>query len=303
MSLIISVSRYLLPILTVLILAKCVLALLLGHPKEKIYGCIVDTTDGQRHMLNMWETSIGRSASCDIAVSYGTVSRFHAVISRRIDGWYVYDLRSKAGIRLNGDPINKKATIKNGDILTMGEINYRFEVIDDPVQRVGKNTGKKAVKQQIPESRQTDYAAFSNQSQQNSQGDYYQPYGESYQSQSAPLSNTDYIQGSSKSFANQNGNYPSHSYAKAIVNPNTGEIFALCGNLVTIGRSYTCDIKLNSPSVSRHHADLVLYEDGWAVVDAGSKSGTFLNGEKINGPQLLFSGDTIGLSDEKLTVT
>ena len=118
MSVVIGISRYLLPLLTVLILTKCVLALLLGHPKDKIYGYIIDMIDGERYPLNMWETSIGRSNSCDIVVGYDTVSRFHAVISRRIDGWYIYDLLSKSGIEINGKKADKKATVRNGDILT-----------------------------------------------------------------------------------------------------------------------------------------------------------------------------------------
>ena len=102
MGLIISISRIVLPILTVIIVTKCMLSLLLGHPSEKIYGYIVDMVDGERHALGMWETSIGRSNLCDIVLGYNSVSRAHAVISRRIDGWYIFDLVSKAGIQING---------------------------------------------------------------------------------------------------------------------------------------------------------------------------------------------------------
>ena len=142
MDLVIGISRYLLPFLTFVILIKCMLSLLFGHPKEKTYGYIIDAVDSERYPLNMWETSIGRSNSCDIVIGYDTVSRFQAVISRRIDGWYIYDLLSKSGILVNGEKIDKKAMISGGDTLTFGNAQYRFEIADDPVQLVGKKKGK-----------------------------------------------------------------------------------------------------------------------------------------------------------------
>lgn len=87
----------------------------------------------------------------------------------------------------------------------------------------------------------------------------------------------------------------------AIVNPKTGEIVVLRGNLVSVGRGNTCDLRLSDPSVSRKHASLVLYEDGWAIEDSGSASGTFLNGQKVTSPQLLFDGDIITLGATRLS--
>ena len=127
------ISRYFIPVVTVIILTKCMMTLWLGHPKEKTYGYIVDMYDGERYELNMWETYIGRSNSCDIVIAYDTMSRFQAVIARRNDSWYIHDLRSKSGVKVNGKIIEKKQTIKDGDILTLGSMRFRFEIADDPV--------------------------------------------------------------------------------------------------------------------------------------------------------------------------
>ncbi|MCM1544334.1 MAG: FHA domain-containing protein, partial [Ruminococcus sp.] len=194
MSFVIGISRYLLPILTVMILTKCVLALLLGHPKDKIYGYIIDMVDGERYPLNMWETSIGRSSSCDVVVGYDTVSRFHAVISRRIDGWYIYDLRSKSGISINNEKAERKTTIRNGDILTLGQMKYKFEVINDPVQRVGKKRGKKNSRPAKPQPTVHEYpypqqgAAFSGSVPQQNRfgGANCGGYGDFYDSDNRP---------------------------------------------------------------------------------------------------------------------
>ena len=146
MEFITSISRILLPLITAVLLLKCILTLWLGHPKEKTYGYITDMLSGERHALNMWETSIGRGSSCDISLDYDSVSRVQAVITRRIDGWYIYDTLARSGNKVNGHTIEKKQTVENGDIITMGKVRFRFEVADDPVIRVGKQK-KKAAKQ------------------------------------------------------------------------------------------------------------------------------------------------------------
>tara|TARA_B100002003_G_scaffold248562_1_gene282668 strand:+ start:204 stop:644 length:441 start_codon:yes stop_codon:yes gene_type:complete len=72
---------------------------------------------------------------------------------------------------------------------------------------------------------------------------------------------------------------------------------ALSG-IITIGRQNEASIYIDDPQSSRSHARL--YHDGkyWVLEDLESRSGTFLNGEKIVSPQNLKSEDsfTIGLS-------
>lgn len=61
-----------------------------------------------------------------------------------------------------------------------------------------------------------------------------------------------------------------------------------------IGRSKTCDVYLNYPSISRQHAALCRGEDeDWTVYDLGSKSGTLVNGETVEGSASVKMGDTI----------
>ena len=49
-----------------------------------------------------------------------------------------------------------------------------------------------------------------------------------------------------------------------------------------IGRSKSCDITIDFPTVSRNHAVLTRYDDGsWTISDAGSKGGVMVNGKKV----------------------
>ena len=47
---------------------------------------------------------------------------------------------------------------------------------------------------------------------------------------------------------------------------------------VTVGRQDDCDVVLDDPTVSRHHAEVRRSGDGFEVVDLGSRNGTRVNG-------------------------
>jgi pSer/pThr/pTyr-binding forkhead associated (FHA) protein len=297
MQLITDISRIVLPLITVILLVKCILALWLGHPKEKIYGYITDMHSGERYPLNMWETSIGRGNSCDIALPYDSIPRVQAVISRRIDGWYIFETLSKAPIKVNGTAVSKKQTVENGDIITMGKIRFRFEIADDPVQRVGKdkkkNQKKSAQAQQgTQKSQQTQRQQTAHRPQQSSQT----RQGTAQSAQTQRRSNAASYTVETPKVQKNVRRVTQH----CIVNKDTGEIFILCGNEVRIGTARRSDIKLTSKNAGKTQALIVLYEDGWAVEDCGSGRPTLLNGKKVTAPQLLFDGDIIAVGDERL---
>ena len=73
-----------------------------------------------------------------------------------------------------------------------------------------------------------------------------------------------------------------------IEGPRIGDSFPLEGDVENrIGRGLECQIVLTDPLTSRVHA-VVLYEDeSWWVRDAGSRNGTYVNGQKIDEARLI----------------
>jgi sigma-B regulation protein RsbU (phosphoserine phosphatase) len=67
-----------------------------------------------------------------------------------------------------------------------------------------------------------------------------------------------------------------------------------------IGRSSTSDLVLQDLNVSRMHAELVRRSDGYFVLDAGGKNGTFVNDKRIDAPTLLQPGDRVRLGTTTL---
>ena len=84
----------------------------------------------------------------------------------------------------------------------------------------------------------------------------------------------------------------------AVQGPYAGQSFPLSHAPVVIGRAAEREIPLPADtSVSRSHARITYTDGRHFVADEGSSNGTFVNGQRVSGPRLLLSGDTITLAD------
>jgi len=87
--------------------------------------------------------------------------------------------------------------------------------------------------------------------------------------------------------------FPSPEYA-ALVEQKTGEVHELTHWEISLGRSTACDVVIEGDlSVSRFHAVIARRRKGWTVIDTYSKTGTFVNGRRIEGKTILENGDTL----------
>ena len=76
--------------------------------------------------------------------------------------------------------------------------------------------------------------------------------------------------------------------------PMTGSRMDL-GDLteITIGRAPDCDFLVSDDFASGRHARLIKRDSVWFVEDLDSRNGTFVHGEKIEGPVRVSSGSDI----------
>lgn len=119
--------RYVFAIIAVVILLRCVFSLFRARPRREVMAKLINLADDSEIEIENWETSIGRSRSCDISLKkYGTVSRFHAVLALRKGGWYIFDTDSRTGVYLNGEQIRHAEKIFDGDTVSFGNVVMEF---------------------------------------------------------------------------------------------------------------------------------------------------------------------------------
>src|SRR3954447_20302753 len=71
-------------------------------------------------------TTLGHDPDCDIVLHRKTVSRVHAQIVRRRDGYFLEDLGSSGGTRVNGHASVLPVRLKDGDLIEIGDCLFRF---------------------------------------------------------------------------------------------------------------------------------------------------------------------------------
>jgi sigma-B regulation protein RsbU (phosphoserine phosphatase) len=70
-------------------------------------------------------TSLGRSSSCDLHMADTSVSRRHAEIVRRGDRFFIQDLGSRNGTRVNGTEVHEPFEVGPGDRIEVGDLTLR----------------------------------------------------------------------------------------------------------------------------------------------------------------------------------
>lgn len=121
-------TRYLLSAFAIAVLINCAISLLRLRPKKKVYAILQSLANNKEYEMTCYETSVGRGRNTDVRLKLPSVSRAHAVIALRKDGFYVFDTESKQGIYVNGEKIEKKAKLSHGDTIAFGMEIMKFYI-------------------------------------------------------------------------------------------------------------------------------------------------------------------------------
>ena len=121
-----AIVRFLFPVLAILILYRAVRSLLTIPHTPEIWGQL-SLPNGAPMMLTHWENIIGRGKTADVQLNYPSVSRQHAALCRGDDDqWLLYDLGSKGGTTVNGEPVTGACPVKLGDTIALGGVPLIF---------------------------------------------------------------------------------------------------------------------------------------------------------------------------------
>jgi FHA domain/Domain of unknown function (DUF1707) len=87
--------------------------------RPRVPGLGLPRTEGLR-------LTIGRGPSCDCLVHEESVSRRHAELWRSGERWFLRDLGSRNGTRVNGMRVIGDVEVRPGDRLSLGDATYRL---------------------------------------------------------------------------------------------------------------------------------------------------------------------------------
>ena len=102
-----------------------------GHREHGTVMVLAGPNHGALIVLEADDTTIGRGRGCSICISDEGLSRLHARIVRRADGFWVQDAGSKNGTYLRGERLVRGEKLEDGDRIALGaDTVLRFSLQD-----------------------------------------------------------------------------------------------------------------------------------------------------------------------------
>jgi len=248
-----------------------------------MYKLIIEDDEGKTTVVPLIrdEITIGRKEGNTIRLTERNVSRKHARLLKQNGHVFIEDVSSYNGIKLNGDRIDGRANVGEGDRIQIGDYQLALK-LDKAAAAAGTNghgpAGAGEVRAVIGahEEKTTPFMKDS---------------GVPTQLLEAPTTMTAIAPLKSE---------PVGVARLAVVSSNfAGQEFVLDKAAVVIGRTDENDVVINHRSISRHHAKVVRENGHYHVVDLQSANGVRVNGEEY-GKVELRRGDHIDLGHVRL---
>jgi len=92
-----------------------------------------------KFLVGQGKVVIGRTPECDITIDNPAISRKHAAIEYKEEGYLLTDLGSSNGTFLNGEKITAPTILKPGDVVGLAKFELLFQ--DTPQSEVQKMVG------------------------------------------------------------------------------------------------------------------------------------------------------------------
>ncbi len=96
---------------------------------------------GSQIVIDRAVVLVGRSADCDAIIDFSSkISRFHCVFVQVDADYYIRDLGSMNGVRVNGQRVEKSVKLFQGAEVAIGDVFYQFHANVQPAPRVAIRT-------------------------------------------------------------------------------------------------------------------------------------------------------------------
>ncbi|HEY3993799.1 MAG TPA: FHA domain-containing protein [Ktedonobacteraceae bacterium] len=280
------------------------------YSADKPWGWLVyrnGNFTGQELALKHSIISIGREEDNEVWLDDDTISRYHAELAWDKGQVYVTDNDSLNGVLINGQRIRSSVLLKPDDELEIG--GHRFilkhaqqqsqEDLSDPLlpqvrRRVQQRSspGETFIGTEASDKQPAKPTVALNHNETNNE-QHVTPIPDQ---QRANISRGETMQ------LFKRNPLPERPPGLCIIRSGemAGRSFLLDRYLLTLGRGSESDIIIPDASISRAHIQFARQPEGDYVRDQGSHNGTYVNGQLLQAPRLLYAGDSIIMGDIQL---
>jgi pSer/pThr/pTyr-binding forkhead associated (FHA) protein/Flp pilus assembly protein TadD len=260
---------------------------------------IIEDDEGRKTVVPFVreEITIGRQEGNTIRLTERNVSRRHARLLRQNGHVVVEDLGSSNGTRINGERISGQSTVKDGDLIQIGDYDLALQ------SDAAASTARMRPAPAPQESSDSDASAQEPETEteapiQEEEAGANGANGEQRRHSTAII-RMDHVEGSRSRKVEE----LEAEEAPRLVVVNSefkGQEYACIRTEMRIGRTEDNDIVIDHRSLSRTHAKVVREDNGeWRIIDMQSANGMTVNGETY-AQASLNNGDMVELGHVKL---
>lgn len=227
---------------------------------------VIADEEGTTRSINLdgSEVRLGRHAECAVHLDERNVSRKHARIFLQGEAYWIEDLGSYTGTRINGSAVTEPQPLRDGDIVEIGD--FQCKCRDFPVDAGA--TVPEAVAA-VPSEAPRPIASVPPKKVSVPPGRRSAPPPRNRQATVRQMPKREAVR---------------ENFARLIMlsAPAPGTEFLLKPGKTRVGRAEDLDMWVNHRSISREHADIEVGAEGTVrVVDRGSANGTRIEGEEV----------------------
>jgi pSer/pThr/pTyr-binding forkhead associated (FHA) protein/tetratricopeptide (TPR) repeat protein len=231
---------------------------------------IIEDDEGRKTVVPVLrdEITIGRNEQNLVRLAEKNVSRRHGRLLREEGHYYIEDLNSFTGIRVNGEKVEGKRLVHEGDLIQISE--YDLILMPSPEERPAPAAVEGAAEPSVTPPAQE--AAAGTQTEANAEAQARR------MAETATIRLSD-LKGESAEVPVQEVPEEKRPKLVGISGKYRGEELVLDRSPIRLGRSDENDLQIEHPSISRKHLRLHLDNGIWKVMDAESRNGVRVNGE------------------------
>lgn len=242
-------------------------------PDTQQFKLIIEDDEGRRSVVpvDLGEVSIGRDDGNTIRLNERNISRQHARMLKDGPAISVEDLESYNGVWINGQRVQGKHEIHDGDLIRIGD--FQLELRGDVPNRREETTQRTVMSEIEVTQPQIRMKA--------AEGAPTAPEKEETRHEPTAIIRMDHL---ADVEASRRQGSASIAGAKAklvcVSTQYAGTEYEINKTEVVIGRTDENDIAIDHRSVSRQHAKIVFDGTNYKVIDLKSANGTLVNGEE-----------------------